>query len=174
VHRTGPHASEPSRASSELLRLAVDDPAPARPHVDAAVDAGVAGDDGAEAVLVLVVVDADPGGAGVVRAEKADHVADLADEVEGRVRLAGGGLAEAEAVGLCDTGDRLVRLAGVGRVIEFFEVGQPDVAFDAGRRRRRGGAVLVVGERGQALRRGGEVSPPSTRVKAWPPLASRT
>ena len=80
--------------------LAVDDPAAAGADVDAAGDARVADDDGAEAPLVLVVVDPHPALALVVGAEEAGHVADLADEIQRRIGLPLGRLAEAERVGL--------------------------------------------------------------------------
>src|SRR5581483_1202528 len=97
--------------SLSLLRLAVDDPAAAGPDVDAAVHARIAGDDAAEPILVAVVVDPDPARPGVVGAEEAGHLVDLADEIQRRVGLAGRRLAEAERVGLGHARDGLVGLA---------------------------------------------------------------
>src|SRR5215831_546683 len=98
--------ARPVRTPLSLHRLAVHDPAAACSNVDAAVHARVADDHGAEAVLVLVVVDPHPFGAGVVGAEEARHVADLANEIQRRIRLARGRLAEAEGIRLRHTRDR--------------------------------------------------------------------
>lgn len=85
-----------------------------------------------------VVVDARPGGAGVVGLVDPPDAADLAGQVDGWVSLAGGGFAEPDGVGEIDVGELGEAGARIGRVPETASSGggrelacEPDVTGEA-------------------------------------------
>ncbi|PYC79737.1 hypothetical protein C7C46_13715 [Streptomyces tateyamensis] len=145
-----PPAHGPGRSG----QVAVHHAAAVAAEVDTAVHVGVAGDDGDDgpAVLVLVVVDPDPGRAGVGGAEQPGHALDRPAEVEGLVAGARRRPAEAEAARLVHPGDLGEARAAVGGVQEaVLPARDPQVARDA-----RDRLELTVTHAGGA---GGEVPP---------------
>src|SRR5262245_23828322 len=96
-----------------LLWIPVEDAAAAGTAVHATEFFGIARDVTREAVLVLVVVDAHPGRADVVGAEEAVFLADLADEVDGRVLAVRSRCAEADGVARVRAVDGFEGFSGV-------------------------------------------------------------
>ena len=107
-------------------------------YVDAAEDSWVAGYLQDQAVLVLVVVDADPGAGLVCGAEDAGLAVDGSYQIESGVRLPGGGFAESKSVNFFDTGDMSEGDGGIGCcdglrcVVEAVEGGEPEISAAAG------------------------------------------
>ncbi len=79
--------------------VGVEDAAAVGAHIQPAVDAGVALDDGDPAVLVGQVRDLDPSGALVIGAEEAVLAADGAADEDGGITAGGGAHADADLVG---------------------------------------------------------------------------
>ena len=113
--------------------IPIDHAAAAGGQIDAAMDAGVAGDVVLIAEVVQVVVDADPGGSGVVTAEEADGGADFSPDENGGMAGAGRGLAEVELIDLGDGGELGEGGSEVGAAIQAAVTGRgPEVAVLAG------------------------------------------
>src|SRR5262245_55513030 len=99
---------------SWLGGISIQDSAPVRSEVNPAIHARIADDTLADpGVLVLVVVDADPGLACVVGAEDAIDAGDRADQINSGIRFSFGGFAEADGEGFIDGIDFLKRSATV-------------------------------------------------------------
>ena len=112
--------------------VAVEDASAAGAEVDSAEDAGVASDGFFGAELVGWVVDTDPSLARVDGAVEAFCVLDDAGEIDGGRGLAGGGLAEAEAVDGGEAFEGGEGDAGVGGVEGRVAGGDLELSWDTG------------------------------------------